>query len=207
MEFFYVIVIVLSSMWLFVAELLISGLEGTRSEAEMKREWPGKICLPFNRHAGLLSDLFLITPFWIWFAIIYLPDIRMGAYGIAACGGLLVSIPLHLFWKKGSKDVYDPCYQEGITSLVGKIHFGYMIQHFALVFLFYFFAHPTRTEVALVTLLLAVHVTLGMFQPEWFVQQRMGRARIRCGVWIGYFAVIGVLLMIARYTWLHNSRY
>lgn len=116
--------------------------------------------LPFLRHTGLLSDLFILSPA-IGFMTVYSGQWSLGDAWTMFLVSAVITVVLHAAWSKMT-DVQEHILGPGLTfTLSGIGHVLYMTVTLAVILLFYFKTSGiTPASSLVVSLLLTLHIFL-----------------------------------------------
>jgi hypothetical protein len=112
------------------------------------------------------------------------------------CGtiALMITIPMVFIWAEGSRGTIEFMAQDGKTLLAGWIHALYMWAMITIVLLFYF-ATPFRlvgsTVAGTVTILLAIHVAIGLIQPPYATHGRLPPPGVYLQIVWAWIALLG----------------
>jgi hypothetical protein len=146
------------------------------------RRRPG-LEMGFVNHGGMWGDLVLLP---VANAAI-VPHVRPGWWLAGAlAGSMLASIGLHRWWHGGEtasvRDHMWPSRGRGHwardLSPAGWCHVGYVAGELIVIFA-YALAPMPGSVVLVVTLLLTLHVPIGLLQPAWFATGRVMRWNVQ----------------------------
>ncbi len=156
-------------IFLGVVQVAYAFIDGTLTPGQMERRWPGVKHLPLMRHWGIILDFILVSPLLAGLLASYSQAWVRKHIGVAIILAAILGGMMFRSWNGSSKDVYDSFARNGTALLNGWVHYIYMVIALTVILMFYYSTPRVGFGAATgVTLLLLLHVAVGMFQPRMY---------------------------------------
>ncbi|MEO6536889.1 MAG: hypothetical protein ABIT47_04305 [Candidatus Paceibacterota bacterium] len=189
---FYVVLFILEGMVL--SEAFLAYRDGFLYRGQGNWPRPGNRISFYIEHGGMWGDLIIVSPLVAAVTTIGLPYWLHNEWAVS--GGLIsvvLTVAMILMWSASSKNLDDAFMRDTLLKPCGAVHAVYMFFAISVLILFYWFTPVTAATWHwryIASLLLAVHVILGIIIPDIVTNGRVGR-----NTWLttlGAWAVIAV---------------